>query len=82
MGNGDHNRTWFWKIVALQPHVGAWKRGAAILFYIAQATVEAMHVSIHYDAALEGMRHAENAMPALHGEKPEWSHDIGTERRK
>ncbi len=41
-----------------------------------------MHISIHSDAALECMRHAENAVPALHGEKTEWPHDIGTERRK
>lgn len=39
-------------------------------------------MSIHYDAALEGMCHAENAVPTLHGEKPEWPHDIGTEWRK
>ena len=36
----------------------------------------------HSDAALECVGHAENAVPALHGEKTEWPHDIGTERRK
>lgn len=82
MGNGYHNRTWFWEIVALHPQVGARKRGSAVFFCIAQTTVEAVQMSVHNDAALEGMRHAENAVPALHGEKPERPHDIGTERRK
>ena len=82
MGNGYHNRTWFWEIVALHPQVGARKRGSAVFFCIAQTTVEAVQMSVHNGAALEGMRHAENAVPALHGEKTEWPHDIGTERRK
>ena len=51
-------------------------------FRIAQATVETVQMSIHSDAALEGVRHAENAVSALHGKKPEWPHDIGTKRRK
>lgn len=82
MGDRDHDRTCAREIVALHPQVGAGKRGSAVLLYIAETTFEAMHISIHSDAALECVGHAENAVPALHGEKTEWPHDIGTERRK
>lgn len=80
MGDRDHDRTCAREIVALHPQVGAGKRGSAVLLYIAETTFEAMHISIHSDAALECVGHAENAVPALHGEKTEWPHDIGTER--
>ena len=82
MGDRDHDRTCAREIVALHPQVGAGKRGSAVLLYIAETTFEAMHISIHSDAALECVGHAENAVPALHGEKTEWPHDIGTEWRK
>ena len=82
MGNRDHNRTRFRKIVALHPQVGARKRSAAVFFCIAQPTVKAVQTSIHHDSAFESMRHAEDSVPALHGEKTKRPHNVGTERRK
>ena len=82
VGDRDHKGARFWKVVALQPQVGAWKRGSAVLFCIAQTAVKAVRASIQYKGALKGMRHTENAVPALHGEEAERPHDIGAERRK
>ena len=44
--------------------------------------IEAVQMSIYYDAALEAMGHTENSVSAFHWEKSKWSHNIGTKKRK
>ena len=47
--------------------------------------IEAVQMSIYYDAALEAMGHTghtENSVSAFHWEKSKWSHNIGTKERK
>ena len=51
VGDRDHKGARFWKVVALQPQVGAWKRGSAVLFCIAQTAVKAVRASIQYKGA-------------------------------
>ena len=82
MGNREHDGAGPGKIVALHPEIGAGERGAAVLFRIPHTAVKAVQLPVYGDAAPKGMAHAENAVPALHGEKAEWPHDIPRKGRK
>ena len=82
VGDRDHDGARLRKIVALHPQIGAGEGGAAVLFDIPLPAAEAVQMPVHSDAAPEGVRHAEHAVPALHGKKPERAHDVGGKRRK
>ena len=82
MGDGDHDRTKYWEIVALHPQVRAGEGGSAVFFNIAPTTVEVVQTPVYCEIALEVMGHAEYTVPTLHREKTKWPHDVGTERCK
>ena len=79
MGDRDHDRTRSWEIVALYPQVRAGEGSSAVFFYIAPTAVEVVQTPVYCEVALEIMGHAEYTVPALHGKKTKWPHDVGTE---
>ena len=80
--NGDHDGAGLRKVAALQPEVGPGKGRSAVFFQIPSPAVKVVRDPVDVQAAREGVRHAEDAVAAFHGEKAEGAHDVGAQRRE
>lgn len=80
--NGNHNGAVLIKIPGMGPDVTLGKRPAPVPFYITVSVVKIDKGIVKKELSLQRMAHADDTVPAFHGEETKRPHNIVGQRPK